>query len=292
MIIKDLPLAHISLIKDVPNILFIDEDFAIFDNMRNISKIDHPMRIGAAVFGLCTKGVIRIGLNMEEFVVRERQLMLSLPEQIIQYIEGSDDVEGYFLVISKEFMDSIISHIQNTLPAFFYIKEHPVTELNNEEIHLIEEYYATLRKKTQAVDHPYRREIIQSMSLAIFYEIYGMLKNHAPIEVKKSRKEVLFSQFIRLLVMHHRHERSVGFYADKLCITAKYLSLLVKEVSNQTAGEWIDKYVILEAKTLLSSTTISIQEIADQLNFANQSFFGKYFKQHVGMSPRQYRKNW
>lgn len=292
MVFKDLPFAHISLIKDIPGIHFINEDFAIFDNMKNISPIDHPMRIGAAVFGLCTKGSIRIGLNMEEFIVQEKQLMLSLPDQIIQYIKGSEDVEGFFLVLSNEFMSQIIAHIPNTLPAFFYIKEHPVTTLNAEEIDLINEYHHTLCKKIQVINHPYRKEIIQSMLLAIFFEIYGMLKNHTPIEVKKSRKEVLFSQFIRLLTLHHRKERSVGFYADQLCITSKYLSLLVKDVSNQTAGEWIDKYVILEAKTLLSSTTLSIQEVADQLNFSNQSFFGKYFKHHVGMSPRQYRNHW
>ena len=292
MIAKELPLAHISLIKDVPGIHFIDEDFAIFDNMRNISAIDHPMRIGAAVFGLCTKGVIRIGLNMEEYVVQENHLMLSLPDQIIQYIKGSDDIEGFFLVLSYEFMDQIIAHIPNTLPAYFYIKEHPVTKLNEEEINLIHEYHDMLCQKIQAINHPYRKEIVQSLLLTIFYEIYGMLKNHAPIEVKKSRKEELFGQFIRLLAEHHRQERSLSFYADKLCITSKYLSLLVKEVSNQTAGEWIDKYVILEAKTLLSSTKLSIQEIADQLNFSNQSFFGKYFKQHVGMPPRQYRNHW
>ena len=75
-------------------------------------------------------------------------------------------------------------------------------------------------------------------------------------------------------------------------MTPKYLSLLVKNVSNRTAGEWIDNYVVLEAKALLSSSTLSNQEISDRLNFTNQSFFGKYFKQHVGISPTEYRKKW
>ena len=292
MIRKDFPLAHISMIKNIPGIHYIDDEFAIFDNLKTISSIDHPMRIGVSVFGLCTKGSLRIGLNMEEYLVQENHLMLSLPDQIIQYIKSSDDMEGFFLVLSNNFMDQIIAHIQNTLPAYFYIKEHPVTKIDKEEVDLIQEYHHTLCKKMQAINHPYRKEIIQSLLLTIFYEIYGMLKNHVPIEVKKSRKEELFAQFIRLLSIHHRQERSVGFYADKLFISPKYLSLLVKEVSNQTAGEWIDKYVVLEAKTLLSSTNFSIQEISDQLNFSNQSFFGKYFKQHVGMSPRQYRNRW
>lgn len=119
-----------------------------------------------------------------------------------------------------------------------------------------------------------------------------MFKNHMPIEVKKSRQEELFAAFIQTLALHHKQERSVAFYAGKLCVTPKYLSLLVKNVSNRTAGEWIDNYVVLEAKALLSSSTLSIQEISDRLNFANQSFFSKYFKQHVGISPTEYRKKW
>ena len=224
MNVTDLPQACISLIENVPGIDFIDEDFAIFDNIDDIPSLDHPMRIDAVVFALCTKGFMRIRINMEEYVVGENHLVLSLPDQIIQHVERSEDVAGIFIVISKNFMEEIIPHIQNTLPAFFYIKEHPVTELNAEEIGCIKEYHS--------------------------------------------------------------------FYAGKLCVTPKYLSLLVKNVSNRTAGEWIDNYVVLEAKALLSSSTLSIQEISDRLNFANQSFFGKYFKQHAGISPTEYRKKW
>ena len=156
----------------------------------------------------------------------------------------------------------------------------------------IKEYHSFLWKKVKAKGHPYRKEIAQSLLLAVFHEVYGMFKNHMPIEVKKSRQEELFAAFIQTLALHHKQERSVAFYAGKLCVTPKYLSLLVKNVSNRTAGEWIDNYVVLEAKALLSSSTLSIQEISDRLNFANQSFFGKYFKQHVGISPTEYRKKW
>ena len=129
MNVTDLPQACISLIENVPGIDFIDEDFAIFDNIDDIPSLDHPMRIDAVVFALCTKGFMRIRINMEEYVVGENHLVLSLPDQIIQHVERSEDVAGIFIVISKNFMEEIIPHIQNTLPAFFYIKEHPVTGL-------------------------------------------------------------------------------------------------------------------------------------------------------------------
>jgi AraC-like DNA-binding protein len=84
-------------------------------------------------------------------------------------------------------------------------------------------------------------------------------------------------------------DRSVLYYADKLCITPKHLSAVVKAVSGHTAGDWIDKYVVLAAKVMLRSSSYTIQEISSDLNFSNQSFFGKYFKQHVGMSPSDFR---
>lgn len=81
----------------------------------------------------------------------------------------------------------------------------------------------------------------------------------------------------------------MGFYADQLHITPKYLSSVIKEVSGRSAVEWIDRYVILEAKALLRYSGLSIQEIAYELNFSTQSFFGKYFKHHTGMSPSEYK---
>ena len=96
-------------------------------------------------------------------------------------------------------------------------------------------------------------------------------------------------KFIQILEDNFMTERSVTFYADKLFVTPKHLSAVLKEISEKTAGEWIDLRVILEAKLLLRSTGLNIQEISTKLNFANQSFFGKYFKHLTGMSPRDYR---
>ena len=104
-----------------------------------------------------------------------------------------------------------------------------------------------------------------------------------------NRAEEYFRQFTELLGEHYKHERSVGFYARQLCITPKYLTTLIKRISGKSVSEWIDNYVILEAKTLLKYSNMSVQEIAYYLNFPNQSFFGSYFKRNAGMSPSQYK---
>lgn len=101
---------------------------------------------------------------------------------------------------------------------------------------------------------------------------------------------MLFNEFMSLLQQYNKRERNVSFYARQLNITPKYLSSVVKEVSGKTAARWIDESVILEAKTLLKYSGMSIQEIAYHLNFSTQSFFGKYFKQHTGTSPSRYKR--
>lgn len=104
-----------------------------------------------------------------------------------------------------------------------------------------------------------------------------------------NRKKQIYDKFMELLQQYYATERSIGFYADKMCITPKYLSQMVYAVSGRHAGDWIRDYVILEAKALLKSRKYTIQQISDMLNFANQSFFGVYFKKEVGCSPKAYQ---
>ena len=154
-----------------------------------------------------------------------------------------------------------------------------------------QEYHSFLWSKVKLKDNPFRKEITQGLLLALFYEIYNIYQGHVVQErIPKSRKEDLFERFIRAVSESYKEERSVSYYADKMFLTAKHLSTVVKEISGKTAGEWIDSLVVLEAKALLKSSEMSIQEIADELHFANQSFFGKYFKHHTGMSPKEYRR--
>ena len=207
--------------------------------------------------------------------MREGMLCIILPEQIVQQGERSDDFSGSFIAVSRDFMDLVIPTMQQLFPMFFMIKERPCIAVTANELQAFEEYHSFLWSKVKLKDNPYRKEITQGLLMALFYEIYDIYQGHTVKErVSKSRKE----------------ERSVSYYAGKMFLTPKHLSTVVKEVSGKTAGDWIDSLVILEAKAMLKSSEQSIQEIADELHFANQSFFGKYFKHHTGFSPKEYRK--
>ena len=122
---------------------------------------------------------------------------------------------------------------------------------------------------------------------SLIYYIAGII--NLDKDNKRERKDELFTRFIQLIIKNYRRNRKLDFYADKLFISPKYLSDVIKKISGRTAHDWIDRYILLEAKILLRSSHKTIQQIADELNFPNNSFFSKYFKKHCGMTPKEYR---
>ena len=125
----------------------------------------------------------------------------------------------------------------------------------------------------------------------MIYDITNIIYQQQTNNKSQTRAEAIFSKFLPLLEENYKRERRVSWYADQLCITSKYLSETIKQVSRRTPNEWINSYVVLETRVLLKNSTMSIKEIAQELHFPNQSFLGKYFKDHVGMSPSEYRRS-
>ena len=152
-------------------------------------------------------------------------------------------------------------------------------------------YFYLLKAKAADSSNMFRRNVVSTLTLAMFYDLSNVIQRVlATGGERQSSSEIIFTRFIKLLEQNYKHERRVSWYADQLCITAKYLSETIKNVSHRTPNEWIDNYVTVEMRVLLRNSSKSIKEIAEELHFANQSFLGKYFKEHVGMSPSEYRK--
>ena len=282
----------IAIIQHLPKIDFIGNDFAIFDNVKDIPFTPYPTRFNAACFIVCLRGSSRLDISLQEYEIRANTMAIILPDQIVQQLERSDDFSGMFIAVAKDFMDDVIPTLQKLFPLFFRIKESPCVQSTDDEVESFREYHSFLWKKVKLKESQFRKEITKGLLLSLFYEIYTIYQGHTLAESRpKSRKEDLFERFIRAVTADFKVERSVTYYAEKLFLTPKHLSTAVKEVSGKTAGEWIDGLVLLEAKALLKSSEMSIQEISDELHFANQSFFGKYFKHHTGMSPKEYRRS-
>lgn len=281
---------------DPNSIDVVDNDIALFDteSVTSLYNYNGPSKLEVVSIGLCLEGSTRFNISLREFELIPGRMVIALPNQIIEHRQFSANFRGIFFAVSKNLLESL-PKVGNVLSFFFFLKDYPCFDLNLHEQEMIKEYHAFIRKRLRNKEDMYRREVVMGLMQGFFFELCNIFNSYAPdssaVVKSKSRKEYIFERFYESLIQSYQSERSVKFYADQLCLTPKHLSGVVKEISGKTVGEWIDELVILEAKALLNSSSMNIQEIADRLNFANQSFFGKYFKHYTGMSPKEYRKS-
>lgn len=252
-----------------------------------------PCRIDAFIIGVGTEGETSVSFNLHEFRLKKDSMFIFTPKNILQ-VNSQQYFEADVIAISPDFMRRINIDIKNMMPLFLKFVENPTLALTPEESRSMRGMIAQIERETRGPETHFSFDIVSGLIAATIYKVgdimYHYLAEHPEGQNNShNRAEEYFKQFTHLLGEHFREERSVGFYARQLCITPKYLTTLIKRISGQSVSEWIDNYVILEAKTLLKYSTMSIQEIAYYLNFPNQSFFGSYFKRNTGMSPSQYK---
>ena len=191
---------------------------------------------------------------------------------------------------SNDFFAEIIKEVYEMSQVFLFAYSNPVFNLKPEKAATFNVYFNMICEKVEDRGHRFRRELAISLLKAMIYDIGNEIYQKQANSPKRTRAEVIFGNFIALVKDNFRHERRVSWYGEQLCITPKYLSETVKQVSRRTPNEWIDYFVVLEIRVLLKSSTLSIKEIAESLHFPNQSFLGKFFKEHVGVSPSKYRR--
>ena len=252
-----------------------------------------PCRIDAFIIGVGTEGETSVSFNLHEFRLKKDSMFIFTPKNILQ-VNSQQYFKADVIAISPDFMRRINIDIKNIMPLFLKFVENPALTLTPEESRSMRGMIAQIERETRGPETHFSFDIVSGLIAATIYKVgdimYHYLAEHPEGQNNShNRAKEYFKQFTHLLGEHFREERSVGFYARQLCITPKYLTTLIKRISGQSVSEWIDNYVILEAKTLLKYSTMSIQEIAYYLNFPNQSFFGSYFKRNTGMSPSQYK---
>ncbi len=291
---KITPLNWESLLEDVSEVESIDKDFILVNNIHILPAFDFPFKLDVTACMICTSGSVKGSINLTPYTMQAPSLVVILPDQILRYEHVSDDFSGHVILMSKRFSDGLLLNLQERMPLFFSISNNPFIPLAPDQLDVLIDYYQMLQKTVQMKDNPYRLEIVKHLTQAFFYGTYHIFHGfhrsaQTLINNKKSKHELLLERFLHEVQTHYKQQRGIEFYADKLCLTPKYLSKVVKETGGLSAGEWIDNHVMLEAKALLKSTNMTIQQISDELNFASQSFFGKYFKRHAGVSPKEYR---
>ena len=150
-----------------------------------------------------------------------------------------------------------------------------------------------IREKIKDKDNVFRMQIIQNYVQITFYNIYNYLisdRRNITEKTVPNNDTTIYERFIKTVEEHYRKEHGVKFYADMLCLTPKYLSSVIYEISGKHASERIHEYILSEAKALLKSTDMSLKNIADVLCFCTPSHFGRFFKRYTGYAPGAYKK--
>jgi len=269
-----------------------DAEVLAFDGVRP-RMIDDlaQLRLDGLAIILCTQGVGRIGIDLADYELTTNSLLIIQPQNYLRYIHASDDFRSCNVLCSVSAVEAILPKLTDLMPMLIQHRLMPATKLTQEEAEGIKAFYTFIKLKLAGPKTPFRQHKVLSMLQAALFEMMDIRLARADAAgITHSRKEEIMARFILSVCENFKHERQVAFYAKQLCITAKHLSTVVKELSGRTAGEWIDSYVMMEAKMLLRTTDLTIQEITTRLNFANQSFFGKYFKHHSGQSPTLFRQ--
>lgn len=269
------------------------DDCVVASSQSHLEPFRFPCRIDAFVIGVCTEGEATGLLNLQEFRLRKDTMFLFGPKSILQ-ARSTGPFKAHVIAISSEFLRRICIDLKHILPLMLQFSAHPSLELPHEKCLSLRGFISLIEHELEEPETDFTDEIIGGLITTTIYKVGDILGQylveHPEVDgPPNSRAEEYFRQFTALLGKHYLRERSVSFYARQLCITPKYLTTLIKRVSGKSVSEWIDHFVILEAKTLLKYSDKSIQEIAYCLNFPNQSFFGSYFKRNTGLSPSQYK---
>lgn len=292
----------IPFFENIKGVYSIDNQLAMFTYSEVVSQLKQrdsdyleamrrPHKFDFFLFVNHTSGGVKFKLDMEEYEVETGGNIITFtPGQIISVESFTPDFDADVMILSSQFMESLLVYLKGTIPMRFGMMRQVVFKNDEQEMQMQKIFVKAVKHVLKQTDNPFRLQMVQHVMMAIFYASDKPQSISNKGDVIRTNADQLTKQFLELVKENFRKERQLKFYADELCITPRYLSRVVKECSGSSAADWIERYVVLEARALLKSTNMNIQQISDSLNFPSQTFFGKYFKRRVGMSPKEYRR--
>lgn len=271
---------------------YIEDDLLLIDQLADAPFPAEPRRMNFILLGFCTRGQVEYRVDTVEHVVHPGEVIIVSERHVVDHYKASPDLMGLCMMVSVPFFKEVIRDVSDLSALFLFSRNHPVMKLTEREGEIFHRYFYAIRERITDTTNHFRRELIRTLMLAMFYDLSNVIYSfRQQTNQRKSRADEIFAQFIKMVEANCKEERRVAWYAEQLGITPKYLSETVKHVSKRTPNEWIDNYVTLEIRVQLKTSTKTIKDIAKEMKFPNQSFLGKYFKEHVGMSPSDYRRS-
>lgn len=275
--------------QDIPELVGFHKDIVMVNNFGDMSLFTHPVRLKATTVLICRKGVIDCNVNLRNFRITENHMLVNFAGDIIQ-INRAENIAGYAIIISEEYLQRMQLDLRVRAQSYVSLRDNGPIRVPMSELAYLKPYYTLMKKNMEEGNS----EEINGLALALSHTIITLIKRYRQRQIPESerndtRAQQIFDKFMKLLNEYHTKERTLQFYADKMFLTPKYVSGMIKAYSGKAALTWINEYVVLEAKMMLRYTDMTVQGIAYAMNFPTQSAFGKYFRQQMGISPKQYR---
>lgn len=299
---QDISLRELRKLVPQEDVLRLGDDFFIMDARYNekMEFLRYPCRIDAYISIFCVSGELDVEANLNVFTMRKNTLLVCTPGNIVRVIRKDNSclekMEFTVVACSVSYLSSISIDLKKVFDERLDFFMDPCLTLGEDSLRICG-MYLSLCKTIMNSDLSNLRESVGALISSLFYSVGGLMEKESAVLMSpedptsaSTRRTALFQHFMGLLNKYHTSQRSVGFYASLMGLTPKYLSKLVRQVSGRSAPDWIDSYVILEARNMLKYSDLEVKEIAFRLNFSDTSVFHKFFKSRTGQTPGEYRR--
>lgn len=274
-------------------------DVYITDRVEQLEPFHHPCRVHGVMLVICLGGEMLCQVNMREYRVVSNTILSILTGDVVEIL-SSEGFEAYAVLVSQRYMGELEMDFRLRTRYILSVRNDALARLAHSDIDGLYHYYPLLRMNFEHIG-PYSPIIVRELIGALAHMLMSLVcashpesPHHSSDTPKKKigylREQKLLDSFFELLKENFRTQHTTAFYADSLSLTSKYLSTVIKDCTGYSVSDWIDEYIVREACQLLTSTDMTIQEVAYKLSFTTQSAFGKYFKKQVGVSPSLFRK--
>lgn len=287
MIIKRLQLDDVPSISELTR--YYDGELFFADNISSVPTLMRVFQVRFIAFVICVDGELELELNSNRFHIRRYDALFVEPEAVINLIGHSSDFSCKILASPAETGFSFIN--KRLFDAAMRVQSNPVIHFSEAEFKLMHEYYRLVDYKLNNPELSIDRESMAMIFRAYTLDLLLCISRHFEVDDPSMLRQgdKLFRNFLALLADENNLSRSVKWYADKLCVSSKYLTTICRQHGNNTASDLIAMNMVRRIKQLLLYSDLSIKEISTRMEFTNLSFFGKYVKKHLGQSPNAYR---
>lgn len=286
----------IEYLKNEDYVDYIDGDLFLIEDVNRLPTIrDGAIEVDSIIVIFCLNGEGQVTMNGEDYRVHRNQLLLGMPRTVYaHYRQLTPDFQVKIIGISTRSFNSSIFMTKNIWRNFYFLINNPVIDVEDDDVLLLSHYYELANVKMHSARSPFHQAIMMSLLHCVIFELLAITDRVEKIELTEqdhmTQSHVLFKHFVELLAENEGRVRSVAEYADMLYVTPKYLSSIVKQISGRTALDLIHETTTHAIVRQLKYTDKSIKEIATEMKFPSLSFFGKFVKSQLGVSPKKFRK--